>query len=84
MPLRSFKLLDIISRSNFKYIYKDIQTIDIIEALLKNNLNVLQTSKFLYLHRNSILNKIDIIYKETGLNIQKFTNAYLVKQILKK
>lgn len=79
-----FKLLDIISRSNFTYIYKDVQTIDIIEALFKNNLNVLQTSKLLYLHRNSILNKIDIIYKETGLNIQKFTNASLVKQILNK
>ena len=47
-----FKLLDIISRSNFKYIYKDIQTIDIIEAFFKNNLNVLQTSKYLYLHRH--------------------------------
>lgn len=77
-----FKLIDIISRSNFTYIYKDIQTIDIIEALFKNNLNVLQTSKVLYLHRNSILNKIDIIYRETGFNIQKFTNAYLVKQII--
>lgn len=77
-----FKLLNIIKRSNFTYIYKDEQTIDIIEALLKNNLNVLQTSKVLYLHRNSILNKIDTIYKETGLNIQKFTNAFLVKQIL--
>ena len=79
-----FKLLDIVSKSNFTYIYKDVVTIDIIEALLKNNLNVLQTSKLLYLHRNSILNKIDIIYKETGLNIQKFTNAYLVKQIISK
>lgn len=79
-----FKLLDIISRSNFTYIYKDVVTIDIIEALLKNNLNVLQTSKLLYLHRNSILNKVEIIYKETGLNIQKFTNAYLVKQIISK
>lgn len=77
-----FKLLDIISRSNFTYIYKDPQTIDIIEALFKNNLNVLQTSRVIYLHRNSILNKIDIIYKETGLNIQKFTNAYLMKQII--
>ena len=77
-----FKLLDIIKRSNFTYIYKDEQTIDIIEALLKNNLNVLQTSKVLYLHRNSILNKIETIYKETGLNIQKFTNAFLVKQII--
>ena len=79
-----FKLLEIISRSNFTYIYKDTQTIDIIEALLKNNLNVLQTSKVLYLHRNSILNKIETIYKETGLNIQKFTNAFLIKQIISK
>lgn len=79
-----FKLLEIISRSNFTYIYKDTQTIDIIEALFKNNLNVLQTSKVLYLHRNSILNKIETIYKETGLNIQKFTNAFLIKQIISK
>ena len=77
-----FTLLDIIKRSNFTYIYKDIQTIDIIEALFKNNLNVLQTSKVLYLHRNSILNKIDTIYKETGLHLQRFTNAFLIMQII--
>lgn len=81
-PEDYFKLLEIISRSNFKYIYKDVMTIDIINALIKNNLNVLQTSKVLYIHRNSVLNKIDLIYKETGLNLQKFTNAYLVKQIM--
>ena len=30
------------------------------------------------------LNKIEIINRETGLNMQKFTNAFLVKQIISK
>ncbi len=55
---------------------------DLIIQLIKNDLNVSKTSKAMYLNRNSILLKIDNIYKETGINIQKFSDACAIKMLL--
>ena len=46
-----------------------------ILTYFKNDLNVSKTSKDLYVNRNSLLNKFEQIYKETGFNLQKFTHA---------
>ena len=46
-----------------------------MNAYFKNDLNVSKTSKDLYVNRNSLLNKFEQIYKETGFNLQKFTHA---------
>ena len=56
--------------------------LDIIHSLFKNDLNVLKTSKELYINRNSILMKIDQIEAKIGLNIQKFQNASAIKFLL--
>lgn len=55
---------------------------DLIMQLIKNDLNVSKTSKAMYLNRNSILLKIENIYKETGINIQKFSDACAIKMLL--
>lgn len=55
---------------------------DLIIQLIKNDLNVSKTSKAMYLNRNSILLKIENIYKETGINIQKFSDACAIKMLL--
>ena len=56
--------------------------IDLIKILFKNDLNVLKTSKELYLNRNSILFKLDSIHQKTGINIQKFKGACAIKILL--
>ncbi|MCM1513741.1 MAG: helix-turn-helix domain-containing protein [Anaeroplasma bactoclasticum] len=48
---------------------------DILEVMIKHDLNVSSTAKYLYMNRNSLMNKIDNIEKETGLNLQKFKHA---------
>lgn len=53
----------------------DIQSEKIIESMLKNNLNVSNTAKDLYMHRNTLNYKLDYIRSETGFNIQKFSDA---------
>lgn len=63
-------------------LFKDTQIRDIITVMLKNDLNVSQSAKLLYMNRNSLINKLDYIYKETGLNIQKFTHACVVYLLL--
>lgn len=51
-------------------LFQDATTREIISVMFKNDLNVSQTSKLLYMNRNSLINKLDSIFKETGLNLQ--------------
>ena len=66
-----------------KLIIKPIEEhIDLIKVLFKNDLNVLKTSKEIYLNRNSVLFKLDLINQKTGINIQKFKGACAIKILL--
>lgn len=64
-------------------ILSDVFIKDLILTYFKNDLNVSKTAKDLYINRNSLLNKFDTIYKETGINLQKFSHACSVYTILK-
>lgn len=64
-------------------IFSDAQNETLINAMFKNDLNVLKTSKKIYMHRNTINNRLDLIKKETGLNIQKFQDAVAMYSLLK-
>lgn len=64
-------------------ILNDSQNETLINAMFKNDLNVLKTSKKIYMHRNTINNRLDLIKKETGLNIQKFQDAVAMYSLLK-
>lgn len=63
-------------------LFQDATTREIISVMFKNDLNVSQTSKLLYMNRNSLINKLDSIFKETGLNLQKFTHACAIYQMI--
>lgn len=86
-------ITSLILNKNFKYVKEyvsiidtyvmepvlgDSLTKDIILTYFKNDLNVSQTSKELYMNRSSLLNKFEHILKETGLDLQKFNHACAV------
>lgn len=75
-------LMSAIKTNLFDVLLQDVLIRDIIQVMLKNDLNVSQSAKLLYMNRNSLINKLDSIYKETGLNIQKFTHACVLYFIL--
>lgn len=60
----------------------DNDLIPLIKEFFKNNLNVSQTAKLNYLHRNSLINKLDLITKQTGLNIQEFHDAWAMNLLI--
>lgn len=64
-------------------VLKDYQIQDLLMALFKNNLNVTQTANDVYMHRNTINNKLALIEKETGLNPQNFNDAVTLYILLK-
>ncbi len=75
-------IIKIIKDNVLNKLLNQTQTIDLINALYNNNLNVSLTSKLLYMHRNTLLSKIEQIEKLTELNILKFKDAYVMKILL--
>ena len=56
-------------------VMKDKELVECINAFFKNNLNISETSRNAFLHRNTLLYRIEKINKITGLNIRNFEDA---------
>lgn len=57
----------------------DGETILTIQKFFENNLNVSETSRQLYVHRNTLVYRLDKIEKITGLDLRKFDDAIIFK-----
>jgi carbohydrate diacid regulator len=66
---------------NAKEIFDDQEMTNTAEEFLENSLNVSETSRNLYLHRNTLAYRLDKIEKQTGLNIRKFSDAVIFRLI---
>lgn len=64
-----------ITDERFKEVFEDEEMLATAEAFLQCSLNVSETSRRLYLHRNTLLYRLDKIEKATGLNIRLFSDA---------
>lgn len=73
--------LDILLDANAKEVLSDPEMLITAEEFLANNLNVSETSRKLYLHRNTLSYRLDKIEKATGLNIRKFSDAVTFRLI---
>ncbi|MBR2909793.1 MAG: helix-turn-helix domain-containing protein [Clostridia bacterium] len=56
-------------------VFKDEELKNSIDAFFANNLNISETSRNSYMHRNTLLYRLDKIHKITGLNIRNFDDA---------
>ena len=64
---------------------KKVMTDEIIETIGKffeNNLNLSEASRKLYIHRNTLIYRLDKIQKATGFDLRTFDDAVLLKIIL--
>lgn len=61
---------------------KDSQMIEIIRGFFRNNLNTSASAHYLYLHRNTLINKLDKFHEYTGFDIRKFEDAVIIYQLL--
>lgn len=60
---------------HFKEIFDDEEMLSTAEEFLRSSLNVSETSRNLYMHRNTLIYRLDKIEKATGLNIRSFSDA---------
>ncbi len=64
------------------YLY-DLDMHNILITFMKNDLNTLKTSKILYMHRNTLINKLDRFSQITGYDPRHFEDAYIIYSIIK-
>lgn len=57
----------------------DSETLATVNAFFENNLNISETARQMYLHRNTLGYRLDKIMKTTGLDVKKFEDAMTFK-----
>ncbi|MDD4275658.1 MAG: helix-turn-helix domain-containing protein [Clostridia bacterium] len=62
--------------------FKNQDMVDTINSFYENDLNISQTSKKCFMHRNTLIYRLNKIENITGLNIKKFEQALILKLII--
>ncbi len=57
----------------------DEETLSTINKFFENNLNVSETSRQLYIHRNTLVYRLDKLDRSTGLDLRVFDDAITFK-----
>lgn len=57
----------------------DNETLITIQKLFENNLNISETARLLYIHRNTLIYRLEKIKKATGLDLREFDDAVAFK-----
>lgn len=60
----------------------DEETLTTINKFFENSLNVSETSRQLYIHRNTLVYRLDKLQKSTGLDLRVFEDAITFKIVL--
>jgi len=58
---------------------KDMEMFTTLENFFAQDCNVSETAKKMYMHRNTLLYRLDKFYQETGFDVRHFKDAMLVK-----
>ncbi len=76
IPMESLtKYLDTLIDRDGAEILDDSELMTTAEQFLKNSLNISETSRNMYMHRNTLIYRLDKIEKATGLNLRHFNDA---------
>lgn len=74
---------DFVARADrYSDMLDDEETVATLETFFKMDCNVSETAKQLYIHRNTLLYRLDKIKQETELDVRKFEDAVLMKLTL--
>lgn len=70
-----FEMIKLLNINLLHHVLAKEENKEILQVFFNNDLNVSKSAKLLYMHRNSLINKLEVMSKEIGLNIQKFKHA---------
>lgn len=60
---------------SYREVLSDVELMTAADAFIKHSLNVSEASRNMYVHRNTLIYRLDKIEKMTGLNIRNFNDA---------
>lgn len=60
----------------------DEETMILLDELFKQNLNISKTAKELYMHRNTLIYRLDKLRRVTGLDVSCFDDAVILRLML--
>lgn len=63
--------------------HQDAVMIETIKAYLECNQNMMVASKRLYVHRNTLIQRLDKFYQTTGFDVKLFSDAFLIYQLIR-
>lgn len=67
--------------NKFIKIFKDGGMMQTINVFLESGMNISRTAKILYMHRNTLIYKLNSIRKSTGLDLRDFHKAATFKML---
>ena len=53
-----------------------------VYAFFDNNLNISETARKLFIHRNTLVYRLDKVQRQTGLDLRKFDDAVTFKMMM--
>lgn len=74
--------LDVVRKHVLKNYYDNTEFSDIILALANSNLNVSKASEQLFMHRNTLMNKLDRFYNDTNYDLKNFNDFVIIYNLL--
>ncbi|MBR2988486.1 MAG: helix-turn-helix domain-containing protein [Clostridia bacterium] len=74
-PKELAKCLGEIGERNISTVLADEELITTARAFLENSLNISETSRSMFIHRNTLIYRLDKIMKETGLDLRNYLDA---------
>ncbi len=75
-------LYSMLSSKKVMDVMEDEELIATAQAFFDNNLNIAITSEKIFMHRNTLVYRIEKIHKAIGLNIRDFDDAITLKTLI--
>ncbi|MFA6860413.1 MAG: helix-turn-helix domain-containing protein [Clostridia bacterium] len=81
-PLNTEKYKLVFENKNIKTVLSDEELLQMAEHFFKNNLNISKSSKTGFMHRNTLIYRLDKIQSLTGLNLRNLEDAVIFLNLL--
>lgn len=66
-----------------KQFYQDDEFLHSMKIFIEKNQNTSEAAKALYLHRNTLINRLEKFYRVTGFDLKKFEDAAIIYLLIK-
>lgn len=73
---------EVLCKNILKNFYEDFEMRNIVKTYLEHNMNISKAAEELFMHRNTLMYKIDNFIKITGYDIKKFKSAFIIYHII--